>query len=85
MVPNYRDPRLSDALLLMIAGLRVQHRLSQPPPLDWEAVEGLSQLLDYARRLPQRDPWDVDSLEASGPFGPLLREARELTQREGHA
>jgi hypothetical protein len=83
MVPNFRDPRLTDTLLLLLAGRRVQHRLAQPPLPDWDKTEGLCALLQAAKLLPQRDPWALPALEPETSFSPLLREARQW--REEHA
>lgn len=85
-MPIYRDPRLADPLLLALAGKRLLHRQAQPTFPDWEQVEGLAAILDYARRLPPVDPWDLPGVYQNAPgLGGLLWEARELTQREGEA
>lgn len=81
MTVTYRDPRLTDPVLLALAARRLQHRQAHPPPPAWEESEGLAALLDYARRLPQRDPWDLPGVYQNAPgFGGLLWEARELTE-----
>ena len=71
------DPRLQNTALLALAAYRLRERRQREVP-DWRFTEGLSSLLDIARRLPQRDPWDLPDLEhdQSGLAG-LLREARE--------
>jgi hypothetical protein len=58
------------------------------PWTAWERTEGLAALLDAARRLPQRDPWDAGGvedgdLEDSGSMGQLLREARREARERG--
>jgi hypothetical protein len=80
---NYRDPRLADPVLLALAGRRVLHRQAQPPLPSWEQTDGLAALLAYAARLPQRDPQDL-ALEEGGPFGTLLRQARQWDKEHGH-
>jgi hypothetical protein len=78
------DPRLANLALLRLAAFRLQH--GPPPPPDWEQLEGLSAILDYAKRLPPRDPWDTDGVAETG-MGKLLREAKAWVQaeREGQA
>lgn len=79
-MPIYRDPRLADPLLLALAGKRLLHRQAQPTFPDWEQVEGLAALLDYARRLPAQAPPEVD--EHSTGLGKLLWEARQMQEGE---
>jgi hypothetical protein len=50
------------------------------PEQAWEHTRGLAALLEAARRLPQREPFDETALEETG-LGKLLKEAR---RRLGH-
>lgn len=80
----YRDPRLTDPVLLALAAQRLLHRQAQPPPLDWQHTDGLAAILDYARRLPQRDPWDLPGVYEGAPgFGHVLWEARRWQEEHG--
>jgi hypothetical protein len=68
-------------MLLVLAAQRLRHRQAQPPLPDWDKTEGLSAILDYARRLPACDPADLEA--GTGPFATLLREARQQRAQEG--
>jgi hypothetical protein len=83
-VTTYRDPRLADATLLLLAGRRLQHRLAQPTFPDWQETEGLCAILDYARRLPPCDPEAFEAgIYAGAPgLAGLLWEARQWQERE---
>jgi hypothetical protein len=77
----YRDPRLADPLVLALAGKRLLHRQAQPPLPTWQEVEGLAALLDYAKRLPAVDPWDLPGVYEGAPgFGGLLWQARQMQE-----
>jgi len=58
-----------------------------PPPLDLLAGQGLAALLQAARELPQREPWDGEDLapEQQTGLGKLLAEARRwrAVQQQG--
>jgi hypothetical protein len=75
MVPSFIDPRLADPLVLVLAARRLRYRQDQPPLPDWEKTEGLCALLEHARRLPPRDPEDLEAVPLTG-MGRLLQEAR---------
>jgi hypothetical protein len=83
VIPN--DPRLSDVVFLAVAARRAQAKRQAygglPP--GWEHGHGLSSLLKAAEAWEREDPEPLD-LEACGPMGRLLREARRLTQEHGH-
>jgi hypothetical protein len=64
----------------LIARLALVERALHPSTA-WEHTEGLCALLEEARRLPQREPFDVTELEETG-LGRLLREARRRLGRE---
>jgi hypothetical protein len=84
-VPKY-DPRLADPMILLLAGRRLQHRLSHPLP-DWDKQEGLCAIVQQAQALglPSRDPWDVSGLKETS-FSALLREAQAWQrEQEGQA
>jgi hypothetical protein len=85
-VTNYRDPRLTNELLLALAGRRLLHRQAQPPLPDWEKSEGLASILDYAQRCGVQDqpPLDLDALPPTS-LTALLIEARQQQAQEGQA
>jgi hypothetical protein len=68
------DHRLADMTLLLLAAKRRQAKRAVP---DWRTCEGLSALLEAARRLPPRDPCDVPTLDTTTGLGKLLAEARQ--------
>jgi hypothetical protein len=70
------DPRLENTSLLALAAFRVQQRRQHAVP-DWRHIVGISQLLEVARSLPTRGPWELPDLEAAGAMGWLLAEARQ--------
>jgi hypothetical protein len=70
------DPRLANVQLLTLAAFRVRRRRQEAVP-DWRTSVGISSLLEAARHLPRRDPWDVESLDATSGLGKLLAEARQ--------
>jgi hypothetical protein len=80
------DPRLTSTELLALAAFRVHQRRqaarTQPP--DWRYTEGLASLLEAARALPQRGPWDLPSVEESGGLAGLLADARRRDQEDRH-
>jgi hypothetical protein len=53
-------------------------------PPAWEDTVGLSALLEVAKALPARGPWDVEDLgeEPSG-LAQLVKEAREREKQPG--
>jgi hypothetical protein len=76
-----RDPRLANEALLRLAAFRLTHDPRPLPP--WPEAEGLHAVLEAARRLPQRDPWDLPGVYQNAPgLAGLLWEARQQT-REG--
>lgn len=79
------DARLTNPLVMAIAGLRLLHRQDHPPLPDWEKAEGLAALLGYAQQCGVRDlsAVDDDDLPTTG-MGQLLREARQWHREHGH-
>lgn len=78
------DPRLQSVEVLTLAAFRLRERRQHQGP-DWRTSVGLSALLQAARALPQRDPWDTDGLEDRGSMGQLLKEARLWVAEPGPA
>jgi hypothetical protein len=72
------DPRLANETLLILAAKR---RQATRQAEAWEHTEGLFALLQAAKRLPQREPWELDDIADSG-LGRLLKEARLRVQPE---
>jgi hypothetical protein len=70
------DPRLRDVQLLTLAAYRLQQRRQQQVP-DWRQAEGLAALLDAARHLPRREPFDLPAVEECTGMARLLAEARQ--------
>ena len=68
------DPRLADMTVLVLAAKRCQAARHAP---DWQSTVGLSALLEAARALPQRAPWDLPSALDGGGLAGLLEEARQ--------
>ena len=66
------DPRLADATILVLAAKRCQARQQAP---DWRQAEGISALLEVARRLPRREPGE--DLDGGGSMARLLEQARQ--------
>ena len=60
--------------------MRVALLEAASPEQAWEHTRGLAALLEAARRLPHREPFDVTELEETGMVK-LLKEAR---RRLGH-
>ena len=57
-----------------------------PPPLDLLAGQGLAALLQVAKDLPQRQPWDGEALDPTAPgLAGLLAQARlhRAAQQQG--
>jgi hypothetical protein len=77
------DPRLQNTALLALAAVRIRQRRLVVPRPHWEDTVGLASLLEVDKGLPRRDPWAVDGLEACGPLGRMLAEARRLVGEEG--
>jgi hypothetical protein len=69
------DPRLASVELLTLAAFRLQQRRQRQVP-DWRYTEGLSALLDAARSLPKREPFDLSGVDTTSGMGKLLAEAR---------
>ena len=67
------DPRLADLALLTLAAMRARQRPQVP---DWRNTVGLCALLDAAKALPKRDPWDLPDLDTTSGLGKMLAEAR---------
>lgn len=74
------DPRLQNTQLLTLAAMRLRERLKQAPA--WERTVGLCALLEAAKALPRRDPWDLPDLDPRDGLARLLIEARQW-QKEG--
>ena len=72
------DPRFSRYTVLLLAAKRVwrRHRTA------WERTEGLAALLEAARSLPKRDPWDLPDLDTTSGLGKMLAEARAWQKEE---
>jgi hypothetical protein len=70
------DPRLQSVPLLALAAYRVQQRRQRQVP-DWRYTEGISALLEAAKALPQRGPWELPDLEECSGMARLLAEARQ--------
>jgi hypothetical protein len=77
------DPRLTNTALLTLAAYRLQQRRQHAVP-DWRYTEGISSLLEAARRLPRREPWDLPSVEDGGGLAKLLKEARAWEKEHPH-
>ena len=77
------DPRLLHTALLTLAAYRLQQRRQHQAP-DWRVSVGMSSLLDAARSLPRRDPWDLSGLDTSRGMGKMLAEARQWEQEHRH-
>ena len=75
------DPRLTDLSLLSLAAMRVRRRRQVP---DWPRSVGLASLLDAARVLPKRSPWEMPDLDTSTALGQLLAEARQRQKERDH-
>jgi hypothetical protein len=67
------DARLADLTVLVLAAKRCQAKQQVP---GWRQSEGLAALLQAAKALPPRGPWELLDLEAAGSMGKLLAEAR---------
>ena len=63
---------------------RLERAEAYEPETGWQHTEGLSALLAAAKALPQRDPWDMPSVEddRSG-LAKLLQEARQWEETHG--
>ena len=77
------DPRLQNVALLTLAAYRLRQRRQHQVP-DWRGSVGLASLLEAARHLPPRDPWEMPDLENSGAMGRLLAEARAWDREHRH-
>jgi hypothetical protein len=75
------DPRLADPVLLALAAKRCQAKQQAP---DWRTTVGLSALLDAAKHLPRRDPWDLTPVDTTSAMGTLLAEARQWEKEQPH-
>lgn len=73
------DPRLENVSFLTLAAYRLQQRRQHQVP-DWRHTAGLASLLEEARHLPQRSPWDLSALDERSGLGRLLAEARQWQQ-----
>jgi hypothetical protein len=69
------DPRLRDVQLLTLAAFRLQQR-RQHQGRDWRHTIGIAALLDAARSLPPRGPWELPAVEECTGLARLLAEAR---------
>jgi hypothetical protein len=74
MMPS--DPRLQNVQLLTLAAYRLQQRQQRAVP-DWRTSVGMSSLLEAARHLPRREPWDLPTVDETSGLGKLLAEARQ--------
>jgi hypothetical protein len=78
------DPRLQDIQLLTLAAYRLQQRQQRAVP-DWRYSVGMSALLEAARHLPRRGPWELPDVESDDTgLGRLLREARQWEKEHPH-
>lgn len=76
------DPRLQNVALLTLAAFRIQQRRLTVPRPHWSTTEGLASLLDAAKALPTRSPWDLPDVDDRSALGRMLAEARRWTQQE---
>jgi hypothetical protein len=76
------DPRLTNVQLLTLAAYRLQQRLKHQVP-DWRHTVGISSLLEAARSLPRRGPWDLEGVDTASGLGKLLAEARQKEDDRG--
>ena len=77
------DPRLENVQLLTLAAYRLRQRRLTPQPADWRNTQGLAALLDAARHLPRREPFDLPDLEECTGMARLLTEARQWEAHHG--
>ena len=70
------DPRLQSVELLMLAAFRLRARRQHQAP-DWRSTVGMSALLEAARAVPKRDPWDMPPVAEHDGLAGLLAEARQ--------
>ena len=68
------DPRLADMTVLILAAKRLAARQQVP---DWRSAEGMHALLEAARYLPRRGPWDLPDLDDRSGLSGLLHQARQ--------
>jgi hypothetical protein len=61
--------------------LRVE---AHEPSTRWQHAVGLSALLEAARHLSPRDPWELPDLDGATGMAKLLKEAREWGQEKRH-
>jgi hypothetical protein len=70
----------------MKAGLMTRLALVEAalhPDDQWWKLEGLCAILEYAKRLPPRDPEALE--EGEGSFAQLLREGRQAQRQQEEA
>ena len=80
------DPRLLSTEFLAIAAYRLQQRrqAARTAPPDWRYSEGLASLLEAARHLPQRGPFELPDLQDCDGLARLLHDARAQAQEHRH-
>jgi hypothetical protein len=62
---------------------RLRRVEAQEPGTRWEHTVGISALLEAARHLPKREPWDLPTVDETTGMGKLLAEARAWGKAPG--